>query len=79
MNGNKELTRRSFVGSIASTAAVVGLGRCDLFAKNTSLINNAKDAFFCVSHMLSSPMPHIDAAEVTVVDETISILLTLTL
>ncbi|HCO96477.1 MAG TPA: hypothetical protein DIU00_21475 [Phycisphaerales bacterium] len=37
MIGNKKLTRRSFVGGIASTAAAVGLGQCDLFAKNTLL------------------------------------------
>jgi len=36
-----EITRRSFIGSIASTAAAVGLGRCDLFAKDTPLMKNA--------------------------------------
>jgi len=39
--GNNELTRRSFVGGIASTAAAVGLGRCDLLAKNTPLMKKA--------------------------------------
>ena len=35
MVGDNKITRRSFVGGIASTAAVVGLGRCNLLAKNT--------------------------------------------
>jgi arylsulfatase A-like enzyme len=34
VEGN-EITRRSFIGSIASTAAAIGLGRCDLFANDT--------------------------------------------
>lgn len=41
MFGNNKLTRRSFVGGIASTAAVVGLGRCNLLAKNTPLTKKA--------------------------------------
>ena len=38
---NNELTRRSFIGGIASTAAAVGLGRCDLLANNTPLMKKA--------------------------------------
>jgi arylsulfatase A-like enzyme len=38
---NDELTRRSFVRGIASTAAAVGLGGCDLLAKNTPLMKKA--------------------------------------
>ena len=38
---DNELTRRCFIGGIASTAAAVGLGRCDLLAKNTPLMKKA--------------------------------------
>jgi arylsulfatase A-like enzyme len=38
---NNGLTRRCFVGGIASTAAAVGLGRCDLLAKNTPFMKKA--------------------------------------
>ena len=40
MNGKKRLTRRSFIAGIASTAAV-GLGGCDLLAKNIPLTKKA--------------------------------------
>lgn len=36
---NNELTRRSFIEGIASTAAAIGLSQCDLLAKDTPLIN----------------------------------------
>jgi len=39
-----ELTRRSFVGGIASTAAVIGLGRCDVLAKDTPLMKQTDRA-----------------------------------
>jgi arylsulfatase A-like enzyme len=38
MSMDNELTRRSFIRGIASTAAVIGLGGCDLLAKNTPVI-----------------------------------------
>jgi len=40
--GTNKLSRRSFVGGMASAAAAVGLGRCDLLAKNTSLMKKAE-------------------------------------